>query len=101
MLVRCLALLQVPQYTVFPDISCSLLLVPHTHPWLDQADSTSQALDWAKQSCVTCPLYEFHRREELRNLLRQDYNSHFLQCEEGEGVILVDDTTGQKMGMEW
>lgn len=64
----------------------------------DQADSTSQALDWAKQSCVTYPLYEFHRREELRNLLGLDYNWRFLQCEEGEEVIVVDDTTGQKMG---
>ena len=44
MLVRCLALLQVPQYTVFPDIPCSLLLVPHTHGWIRPTQRASPVL---------------------------------------------------------
>jgi len=33
----------------------------------DQTDSTSQALDWAKKGMYTFPLFEFFRRESLRN----------------------------------
>jgi len=32
----------------------------------DQADSTSQALDWAKQNTYTFPLFEYYRREAIR-----------------------------------
>jgi hypothetical protein len=32
----------------------------------DQADSTSQALDWAKQWPSRLPLEEFHERQQLR-----------------------------------
>jgi predicted phage terminase large subunit-like protein len=33
----------------------------------DQADSTSQALDWAKQFSFPWPLFEYWRREAIRN----------------------------------
>ena len=33
----------------------------------DQADSTSQALDWAKQGMYPLPLFEYWRREAIRN----------------------------------
>jgi hypothetical protein len=33
----------------------------------DQADSSSQALDWAKQFSFTSPLFEFWRREAIKN----------------------------------
>ena len=33
----------------------------------DQADSTSQALDWVKQGTHSYPVFEYMRREALRN----------------------------------
>ena len=38
----------------------------------DQADSTSQALDWAKQGTYTFPLFEFCKREAIRHGLSID-----------------------------
>ncbi len=38
----------------------------------DQADSTSQALDWAKQGIPTFPVFEYYRREAIRNGLPID-----------------------------
>jgi len=63
----------------------------------DQADSTSQALDWAKANHHTYPLFEYYRRQELRYQLGLDSDYRFTQCDEDEEIIAVHDTTGQKI----
>jgi predicted phage terminase large subunit-like protein len=53
----------------------------------DQADSTSQALDWAKQWPSRLPLEEFHERQLLRWKLNLSEEYIFKQCDEGEDII--------------
>jgi predicted phage terminase large subunit-like protein len=63
----------------------------------DQADSTSQALDWAKAHHHTYPLFEYYRRQELRGQLGLDPDYRFTQCDEDEEIIAVHETTGQQI----
>ena len=70
----------------------------------DQADSTSQALDWAKEQYFAFPLLEYYRREALRLRLKLGDRYRFIQCDEDEEIIAVDNTTGQKIrwnGQYW
>ena len=70
----------------------------------DQADSTSQALDWAKQCPSRPPLEEFHERQLLRWRLGLDEEYIFKQCDEGEEIIAAHFTTGHRIrwnGQYW
>lgn len=60
----------------------------------DQADSTSQALDWAKQNSHTYPLFEYYRREELRSRLGLPRDYRFVQSDEDEPIIAIQEGTG-------
>lgn len=57
-------------------------------------DSTSQALDWAKQNTHTYPLPEYHRRLELRYRLGLPDDYRFVQCDEDEPILAIQDGTG-------
>jgi hypothetical protein len=63
----------------------------------DQADSTSQALDWAKQYPARLPMDEFHERYLLRlkHGLPDEYI--FKQCDEGEEIIAESILTGKRI----
>jgi len=60
----------------------------------DQADSTSQALDWAKQNTHTYPVVEIlpAARVGVRLGLPDDYR--FVQCDEDEPIIAIQEGTG-------
>jgi predicted phage terminase large subunit-like protein len=60
----------------------------------DQADSTSQALDWVKRNTFTYPLFEYHRRLELGLRLGLPHDYRFVQCDEGEPIIAIQAHTG-------
>ena len=62
----------------------------------DQADSTSQALDWLKPKNQHGVL-EHYRREVLAQQLRLPPDYRFLQCDEGEEIIAGHITTGHKI----
>jgi predicted phage terminase large subunit-like protein len=63
----------------------------------DQTDSTSQALDWAKQYPSRLPLEEFHERQLLRWKLNLPYDYIFKQCDEGEEIIAAHFITGERI----
>jgi predicted phage terminase large subunit-like protein len=63
----------------------------------DQADSTSQALDWAKQWPSRLPLAEFYDRQLLRLRLGLPDEYIFKQCDEGEEIIAEHYRTGERM----
>ncbi len=63
----------------------------------DQADSTSQALDWAKQYPARLPLEEFHERQLLRWKLNLPDEYIFKQCDEGEEIIAAHFITGERI----
>ena len=63
----------------------------------DQADSTSQALDWVKQRTYTHGVLEFYTQEALRQKLRLHSDYRFVQWEEGEEIIAVHKATGHKI----
>jgi len=70
----------------------------------DQADSTSQALDWAKQWPSRLPLEEFHERQLLRWKLNLPDEYIFKQCDEGEDIIAEHFLTGRRIrwnGQYW
>jgi predicted phage terminase large subunit-like protein len=70
----------------------------------DQADSTSQALDWAKQFPSRLALEEFHERQMLRWKLNLSDEYIFKQCNEGEEIIAAHFITGHKIrwnGQYW
>jgi len=70
----------------------------------DQADSTSQALDWLKQETHVYGVLEYHRREEMAKKLGLPRDCEFTQCDEGEEILAVNKTTGQKIrwnGQAW
>ena len=70
----------------------------------DQADSTSQALDWMKQTTHTYGVFEYYRQETLREQLGLSLEYRFLQCDEDEEIIAVHKTTGHKIkwtGRTW
>lgn len=61
----------------------------------DQTDSTSQALDWAKQPVHYHGFIEFWRQEALRTKLRLAPEYRFTQSDPGEAITAVHRTTGQ------
>ena len=61
----------------------------------DQADSTSQALDWVKQNTHTYPLFEYYRRQDLRQRLGLPDDYRFVQCDEDEPIIAIQEGTGR------
>ena len=63
----------------------------------DQADSTSQALDWAKQWPSRLPLAEFYDRQLLRLRLGLPDDYIFKQCDEGEEIIAEHYRTGKRI----
>jgi predicted phage terminase large subunit-like protein len=63
----------------------------------DQADSTSQALDWAKQGIPCFGVIEYYRREALRIQLGLHPDYRFEQCDEDEEIIAVHNTTGHRI----
>jgi len=70
----------------------------------DQADSTSQALDWMKQTTYTYGLLEYYRQEKLRDQLGLPSDYRFIQWDEDEEIIAAHRTTGHKIrwaGHNW
>jgi predicted phage terminase large subunit-like protein len=70
----------------------------------DQADSTSQALDWSKQWPSRSSLDEFHERQLLKWKLGLDEEYIFKQCDEGEEIIAEHFITGHRIrwnGQYW
>lgn len=70
----------------------------------DQADSTSQALDWVKQNTHTYSLFEYYRQQELRYRLRLPDDYRFVQCDEDEPIIAIQEGTGRTIvwtGSDW
>jgi len=70
----------------------------------DQVDSTSQALDWARQQSHTYGVIEYFQREEMKLKLGLDPNYRFTQCNKNEEIIAVHNTTGLKIrwnGQRW
>jgi predicted phage terminase large subunit-like protein len=63
----------------------------------DQADSTSQALDWSKQWPSRLPLEEFHERQLLRWKLNLPVEYIFKQCDDGEEIIAEHFLTGHRI----
>jgi hypothetical protein len=75
-------------HSVTSTIENGFVYLPHEADWLavylhelttfpngkhdDQADSTSQALDWAKMHTYRFPVFEYFRREALRQGLPID-----------------------------
>ncbi len=63
----------------------------------DQADSTSQALDWIKQGTHVYGVLEYNRREALAEKLRLPEGCEFTQCDEGEEILAVNKATGKEI----
>jgi predicted phage terminase large subunit-like protein len=63
----------------------------------DQADSTSQALDWMKQTTCNYGFLEYIRQEELRARLGLSSEYRFIQSDENEEIIAAHKTTGYKI----
>ncbi len=63
----------------------------------DQTDSTSQALDWAKQHPSRYPLFEFYERQILRERLGLPDEYIFIQCDEGEEIIAEHYRNGDRI----
>jgi hypothetical protein len=70
----------------------------------DQTDSTSQALDWAKQTTYCYGVLEYYRQEALRIKLRLQPGYCFMQWDEDDEIIAVHSKTGRKIrwkGQGW
>jgi predicted phage terminase large subunit-like protein len=70
----------------------------------DQADSTSQALDWLIQNNPLYGVLERRRQELLAEKLGLPRDFDFTQCDEGEEILAANKTTGQKIrwtGQAW
>ena len=61
----------------------------------DQADSTSQALDWVKQNTHVYGVLEYHRQLQLRIRLRLPDDYEFIQCDEDEPITAIQKGTGR------
>jgi predicted phage terminase large subunit-like protein len=100
-------------YSVTSTIENGFVFLPKEADWLgiylheltsfpngkndDQADSTSQALDWAKQIPSRLPLEEFQRRQLLRWKLNLPDEYIFKQCEDEEEIIAEHFITGERI----
>jgi len=60
----------------------------------DQSDSTSQALDWVKQNTPRYGLLEYHRQLILRARLHLPDDYQFVQCDDDEPIIAIQDGSG-------
>jgi len=70
----------------------------------DQADSTSQALDWFMQGTYVHGALEYYRRELLAEKLGLPRDFEITQCGEGEEILAVNKATGRKIrwtGQSW
>jgi hypothetical protein len=70
----------------------------------DQADSTSQALDWIKSHCFTFPLFEYYRREAAKEGIFIDAHGKLLPKQKADHSVAIHETTGQKIrwnGQRW
>ena len=63
----------------------------------DQADSTSQALDWIKQGTHVFGLFEYFRQQELKFKLGLPPDYRFTEWDEDEEIIAVHESTGRKI----
>jgi predicted phage terminase large subunit-like protein len=100
-------------HSVTSTIENGLVYVPTEAEWLaaylhelttfpngkhdDQADSTSQALDWVKKGTYNHGVLEFYKQEALRQKLRLHADYRFVRWEEGEEIIAVHKSTGHKI----
>jgi|ERR1700733_6860434 len=62
----------------------------------DQCDSTSQALDWAKQHTFRYPLFEYYPLQALRQRLNLPHDYDFVESDEEEGdpITAIQNGTG-------
>ena len=70
----------------------------------DQADSTSQALDWLKQGTRVYGVLDYYRQEALANKLALPRDFEFTQCDDGDEILAAHKKTGQKIrwtGQVW
>jgi len=70
----------------------------------DQADSTSQALDWLKQRTHSYGVLDYYKQEMLAQKLRLPEGYEFTQWDEGEQILATNKTTGQEIrwtGQAW
>ena len=70
----------------------------------DQADSTSQALDWLKQQTKVYGVLDYNRQKAMAEKLGLPSGYEFTQCDEGEEFLAAHKTTGQEIrwtGQAW
>jgi predicted phage terminase large subunit-like protein len=70
----------------------------------DQADSTSQALDWLTQRNLVYGVLDYHRQKAMAIELRLPEGYEFTQCDEGEEILAVNKATGHEIrwtGQAW
>ncbi len=70
----------------------------------DQADSTSQALDWIKQGDRVYGVLDYYRQQELAQRLGLPAGYEFTQCDDGEDILAANKTTGHEIrwtGQTW
>ncbi len=63
----------------------------------DQADSTSQALDWLKQGTHVYGVLDLRRQEMLAQRLRLPADYEFTKWDEGEEILTRSETTGREI----
>lgn len=73
---------------------CDRLATVPACKYNDQADSTSQALDWAKQNTQTYGLFEYYRQLRLKSQLHLPDGYEFVQCDDDEPITAIQDGTG-------
>ncbi len=70
----------------------------------DQADSTSQALDWIKQGTRVYGVLDYYRHLEMAQKLGLPTGYEFTQCDDGEDILAANKTTGHEIrwtGQTW
>jgi predicted phage terminase large subunit-like protein len=63
----------------------------------DQADSTSQALDWLKQQTQVYGVLDYRQQEAMAKKLGLPSDYKFTQYDEGEEILAANKTTGQEI----
>jgi predicted phage terminase large subunit-like protein len=63
----------------------------------DQADSTSQALDWLKQQTQVYGVLDYRQQETMAKKLGLPSGYEFTQCDEGEEILAANKTTGHEI----
>jgi predicted phage terminase large subunit-like protein len=70
----------------------------------DQADSTSQALDWIKRGTHVYGALDYYRQEEMAQKLGLPRGYEFTQIDEGELILAANKATGHEIrwtGQDW